>query len=290
MLRHHACRPRKPLIAVLSSDAKLTLYQFSPFRLRPSSPGEAGQAAGLAPWYPSTAQQCALLPEGASIRNGAITAAWGGRLQIILAVYGWQESPTAMTVPHPDAGPPVHIQCASLIGSPFCPPQSGFGCDPCSEPRDFRLSGGARPVGVFSMPDRLLRSVLLLLQLPTASGGGWIVRCVPVSDASTLQGVCSFESKSVQLPQAQSQAGELAERREQAQGCLSPDGTMLAVLGCLYAGQPPVVVVLDVRDLQTHSGQGRIKVRAARWESLPQPLSCVQPCQQHTDSPPFWMP
>lgn len=274
----HACRPHKPLIAVLFSDAKLTLYQYSPFRVRNSSSGEAGAAAASAsPWHPSTPQECALLPDGASIESGSVSAAWGGRLQITLAVYGWQESPTAMAVPHPDAGPPVHIQCANLIGSPFCPPQSGFGCDPGSEPIDFRLSGGARPVGVFSMPDRLFRCVLLLLQLPAASGGGWIVRCVPAADSSSLQGICSLESKSIQLPpRPQPQQSALqpqGEHSEQAQGCLSPDGTMLAVLGCLHAGQPQAVVVLDIRDLQTHSGQGRIKVCTARCTRFPRALA-----------------
>lgn len=249
-------------MAVLSSDAKLTLYQYSPFRLRPSSTDAT--SASLSPWYGSTPQTCALLPDGASIQKGCVSAAWGGRLQIILAIYGWQESPTAISVPHPDASPPVHIQCTSLIGNPFCPPQSGFGCDPGSEPLDFRLSGGAYPVGVFGMPDRLFRCVLLLLQVPSASGGGWILRCVQVSDNSSLNGKCSIESKSIHSPStARIRARDvhpLADKADQAQGCLSPDGTMLAVLGSLRAGQPQAVVVLDVRDMQTHGGQGRIKV------------------------------
>lgn len=236
----------------------------------------------MSPWQPSTPQQCALLREGASIQHGTVSAAWGGRLQIILAVHGWQESPTALSVPHPDAPPPVHIQCAGLVGSPFCPPQSGFGCDPGAEPIDFRLSGGAQPVGIFSMPDRLHRCVLLLLQLPGSSGGGWIVRCVPISEHSSLPAICSLESKQIQLPnrpQPLHPASPAAEpQREAAQGCLSPDGTMLAVLGSLRAGAPPAVVVLDVRDLQAHGGQGRIKVRAACCAS---PHSRVAPHRWH---------
>eukprot|EP00892_Ulva_mutabilis_P006295 jgi/Ulvmu1/4037/UM019_0014.1 len=268
--RQEWVRPHKPLIAVLSAEAKLTLYQYSPFRIRTSCSGEAAQATS--PWQPSTAQDCALLREGASIQHGTVSAAWGGRLQIILAIHGWQESPTALAVPHPDAPTPVHIQCTGLVGSPFCPPQSGFGCDPGAEPIDFRLSGGAQPVGIFCMPDRLHRWVLLLLQLPCSSGGGWIVRCVQRSDVAAI---CTLESKHIQLPKrpqplhiAPVEAGP-EPRREAAQGTLSPDGTMLAVLGSLRAGQQPAVVVLDVRDLQAHGG--RIKVRlVSRLPWLPE--------------------
>ena len=235
--------------------------------MRSSTSGEAPTTQDTSPWQPSSPQQCALLREGASIQNGAVSAAWGGRLQIILAVDGWQESPTALSVPHPDAPPPVHIQCASLVGNPFCPPQSGFGCDPGAEPIDFRLSGGAQPVGVFCMPDRLHRCVLLLLQLPTSSGGGWIVRCVPIADSCSVSTICSLESKTIQLPnrprplQSSTLVPAAEPRREAAAGCLSPDGTMLAVLGSMRAGHAPAVAVLDVRDLQAHGGQRRIKVR-----------------------------
>lgn len=91
----------------------------------------------------------------------------------------------------------MHVQCAMLVGNPFCPAGSNYGCISATEPTDFRLKAGEEPVGMFCMHDRLHRNVLIVTKIVEDSGTCWRALCAPVSEFASIGYLAVIDSQSL---------------------------------------------------------------------------------------------
>lgn len=173
-----------------------------------SLPVHTGQPNPLSPWQQSPPQTCVWLNAGASVISATISAAWGGRLQIVLYIEGYcdaslsldklDDSASKRAPRMPGQPVPLVVRCAMMTGNPFCPPSCGYGCIEHSAPTDFRLPYGISPVGMFSMHDRFHRSILLVTKNPEGSRTSWIARCAPISDLYSVECICAVDSHTLE--------------------------------------------------------------------------------------------
>jgi hypothetical protein len=244
------------MLCVIDSSAVATVYRYCPL---------LAAVADTSPWQAGKQVTCTALPQGSHVSLATISAAWAGRLQVLMSIPDFQpsacveapataaeEAAVAILAPSESAAtslgtPQVHVQCATLRGDPF-----GLAGHPdtCKQTaiRDFRLAPDTCVDAMYTMPHHLHRRVLIASsQRGQCSAGDAVdakrraghmaVKCPAVSPSLSDQATYIWETVAPPIPAAQDR--DVARSESDAQRASATQGP--GVEQSIVSVQPRVV-------------------------------------------------